>query len=135
MSEYFNTLDFSWNWWFLLIPALLVAAYLFGRSNIYIQQGGRRDGQVRMHYNGHSRDLRFGAFATLLAGATVFEIICESHAGLFQMALNLLARGDDIVLSIPIVIFIMFFAGFFLGELYYFVARLGEAVRWHRLHR
>ena len=102
MNHYYHEVSVGFNWWYLVIPALMVIFALLGSARYFTEPG---TGRIRR------RGKNYRLFITTLAYVAdiflLFLIVTESFAGILQFCINSLAPEDSVFWAIIIAVVAM----------------------------
>ncbi|MBQ6594011.1 hypothetical protein IJI00_03060 [Candidatus Saccharibacteria bacterium] len=90
MSQFYHNFVPGFNFWYITIPAMLIAMYFVGKKKYQMRRtrNGRRI--VRT-----AKKVHYQALSVIVALILTIEIAAESGTGLFQFFCNHLTSEDD----------------------------------------
>ena len=98
MNEFFHAMYFSFNFWFVSLPACLLAMFMIGRYGVRLSERGS------IVSYGHPRFI-LGLTASIFAIINTVLIIAESRSGIRQWFLNCLDSSEDPIIAVLLAAF------------------------------
>ena len=84
---YYHDIQFSFNWWFIIVPALALCSAVIGYANVFKRISSEPDTYVNEKF--------FAVVAGFFSAISVIGIFAESNRGIEQFFLNALNGIDD----------------------------------------
>lgn len=123
MNEFYHAFTVSFNWWFVVAPAMLIFMVVYGTTNLKLNKRSLRIMR---------RDKKDFLLNIVVIGLDIILhvlILAESAVGILQSLLNHLGEYDDPLWALILFVIGLSFSGVIVYAIFFVAAKLGERLK------